>query len=215
MTSGANHGNQSPHWVLSSYRLACYQSNTQQGSATSLQVPATCWQPQTYSVCSVVSSHLPVGSEMLGRSLGLRPPQWFHTGTHHKTGYFSFLVSLFKKASSCLSVCSSVQMTLLPWTGLRRKKSCIIQWDQYQLKTPENRLVISAATIICGQAGRMPLHSRDWATFPPKEDTPRSSLETPVQSSMRRFSAASAKPGSLHWQCMLWSTPAEVQHSVI
>lgn len=74
VTSGANYGNQSPHWVLSCYRLACYQSNTQQGAATSLQVPATCWQPQTYSVCSVVSSHLPVGSKMLGRSLGLRPP---------------------------------------------------------------------------------------------------------------------------------------------
>lgn len=74
--------------------------------------------------------------------------------THHKSGYFSFLeVSLFKKPSSCLSVCSSVQMTLLPSIGLRRKKSCVTEWEQCQLKSPENRLVISAATNTCEQAG--------------------------------------------------------------
>lgn len=123
VTSEANYGTQSPHWVLSSYRLACYQSHTLQGVATSLQVPATCWQPQTYSVSII---YLPVGPKMLGRSLSLSPPQWFYTGIHHKTGYFSFLVvSLFKKASLSLPVCSSVQMTLLPWIGVRKKKAVL------------------------------------------------------------------------------------------
>lgn len=113
---------------------------------------------------------------------------------------------------SCMLLCTD-DTPALNWG--EEKSGRIIQWDQYQLKIPENRPVIFAATIICEQAGRMPLHSWDWAIFPPKENTPRFSLETPVQSSMRRFSAASAKPGSLHWQHMLWTTPAEVQHNVI
>lgn len=77
VTSGAVYGNQPRQRVLSSYRLAHSRvpEGNQSHASKELQLsPSSCNVLAATDLFHMVSAHLPVGSKVLGRSLGLSPP---------------------------------------------------------------------------------------------------------------------------------------------